>query len=39
MGTLICQGDGGFAQITGDIALAFPRAMAQEGSGQPVYPS
>jgi hypothetical protein len=29
MGTLICQGEGGFAQMTGGIALEIPRAMAQ----------
>ena len=29
MGTLICQGKGGFAQITGGIALEIAHAMAQ----------
>jgi hypothetical protein len=29
MGTLICQGKGGFAQIAGGIALEIARTMAQ----------
>jgi hypothetical protein len=29
MGTLICQGEGGFAQIPGGIALEIVRDMAQ----------
>jgi hypothetical protein len=29
MGTLICQGKGGFAQIPGGIALEIAHAMAQ----------
>jgi hypothetical protein len=29
MGTLICQGEGGFAQMPGGIALAIASALAQ----------
>jgi len=29
MGTLICQGEGGFAQVPGGIALVIERMMAQ----------